>query len=94
MADDILAALIELTDLMQGVIDGDYIPDSFTLQPAHAALVKAGAFVLCDKDGGPCFLPECREHGCMVTAQPSAPSPLPREDNSSVRNREGETGNG
>jgi hypothetical protein len=32
------AALSELTDLMQGVIDGDYRPDSFTLQPARAAL--------------------------------------------------------
>ena len=33
-------ALSELTDLMQGVIDGDYTPDSFTLQPARAALGK------------------------------------------------------
>jgi hypothetical protein len=62
---EVLAALSELADLMQGVIDGDYTPDSFTLQPAHAALVKAGAFVLCDDDAETCFLPECREHGCM-----------------------------
>ena len=27
----------ELADLMQGVIDGDYKPDSFTLQPIRAA---------------------------------------------------------
>ena len=32
------AALEELTDLMQGVIEGDYKPDSFTLQPAREAL--------------------------------------------------------
>lgn len=62
---DAITALSELTDLMQGVIDGDYKPDSFTLQPAHAALVKAGAFVACGDDAKPCFLPECREHGCM-----------------------------
>lgn len=31
-------ALVELVDLMQGVIDGEYTPDSFTLQPARAAL--------------------------------------------------------
>jgi hypothetical protein len=31
-------ALAELVDLMQGVIDGNYEPDSFTLQPARAAL--------------------------------------------------------
>ncbi len=33
-------ALSELTDLMQGVIDGDYTPDSFTLQPARDTLGK------------------------------------------------------
>jgi hypothetical protein len=26
---------------MQGVIDGNYKPDSFTLQPARAAIAKA-----------------------------------------------------
>ena len=31
-------ALEELAGLMQGVIDGDYKPDSFTLQVANAAL--------------------------------------------------------
>lgn len=34
-------ALSELVDLMQAVIDGDYTPDSFTLQPARAALRQA-----------------------------------------------------
>lgn len=40
-APDLYEALLELTDLMQGVIDGDYEPDAATLQIAHAALVKA-----------------------------------------------------
>jgi hypothetical protein len=34
---------IELADLMQGVIDGDYKPDSFTLQPINRALDRAEA---------------------------------------------------
>jgi len=34
--------LLELCDLMDGVINGDYKPDSFTLQPARAALAKYG----------------------------------------------------
>lgn len=33
--------LSELVDLMQGVIDGEYKPDSFTLQPARDALSGA-----------------------------------------------------
>lgn len=33
-------ALAELADLMDGVIDGTYEPDSFTTQPARAALTK------------------------------------------------------
>lgn len=40
---ELYAALSELADLMQGVIEGDYKPDSFTLQPAKAALAKAEA---------------------------------------------------
>ena len=40
-APDLLEALQELTDLMQGVIDGSYTPDSFTLQPAQNAIAKA-----------------------------------------------------
>jgi len=40
-APDMYEALKELVDLMQGVIDGDYKPDSFTLQPARQALAKA-----------------------------------------------------
>lgn len=36
--DGLVEALQELRDLMQGVIDGEYAPDSFTLQPADAAL--------------------------------------------------------
>lgn len=39
-APDLVEALEELVDLMQGVIDGDYKPDSFTLKPAKAALDK------------------------------------------------------
>ena len=35
------ATLDELAGLMQEVIDGDYVPDSFTLQPAEHALGKS-----------------------------------------------------
>jgi hypothetical protein len=31
-------ALNDLSSCMQGVIEGDYTPDSFTLQPANMAL--------------------------------------------------------
>ncbi len=34
--------LLELVDLMQGVIDGEYKPDSFTLQPAKNILGREG----------------------------------------------------
>lgn len=37
-ASALVEALEELVDLMQGVIDGDYVPDCLTLQPATAAL--------------------------------------------------------
>jgi len=37
----LLEALEELVDLVQGVIDGDYKPDSFTLQTAERAIKKA-----------------------------------------------------
>ena len=40
-APDLYEALKELADLMRGVIAGDYTPDSFTLQPADAALGRA-----------------------------------------------------
>ena len=40
-APELLEALEELRDLMQGVIEGDYAPDSFTLQVADAAIAKA-----------------------------------------------------
>ena len=40
-ADDMLAALEELADLMESVRQGDYTPDSFTCQPARAAIAKA-----------------------------------------------------
>jgi len=40
-APELYEALDELADLMQGVIEGDYRPDSFTLQIARAALAKA-----------------------------------------------------
>jgi hypothetical protein len=42
-APDLLEALQELRDLMQGVIDGDYEPDSLTLKIADAAIAKATA---------------------------------------------------
>lgn len=35
-------SLCELCALMQGVIDGTYAPDSFTLQPAMNALAALG----------------------------------------------------
>lgn len=38
---ELLAALQELADLMDGIIDGSYRPDSFTTQPARAAIAKA-----------------------------------------------------
>ena len=41
----VVEALSELVDLMQGVIDGEYTPDSFTLQPARAALAQQPAAV-------------------------------------------------
>lgn len=41
-APQLLEALKELTELMQSVIDGGYKPDSFTLQPAQAAIRAAG----------------------------------------------------
>ena len=40
-APDLLAALIELRDLMEDVRSGEYTPDSFTLQPANLAIAKA-----------------------------------------------------
>jgi hypothetical protein len=42
-APELLEALQELRDLMQGVIDGDYEPDSLTLQIADAAIAKSTA---------------------------------------------------
>ena len=42
-APDLLEALQELRDLMQGVIDGEYEPDFATLQIADAAIAKATA---------------------------------------------------
>jgi hypothetical protein len=40
-APDLLEALKELVDLVEGVRDGSYKPDSFTCQPALAAIAKA-----------------------------------------------------
>lgn len=40
-APNLLEALTELSDLMDGVMNGSYKPDSFTLQPARAAIAKA-----------------------------------------------------
>ncbi|RYZ35638.1 MAG: hypothetical protein EOO72_11965, partial [Myxococcaceae bacterium] len=36
----LLEALTELVGLMEGVLDGSYAPDSFTLQPAHRVLAQ------------------------------------------------------
>ena len=40
-APGLLEACKELVDLMDGIIDGTYTPDSFTTQPARAAIAKA-----------------------------------------------------
>jgi hypothetical protein len=39
--DELLEALEELVDLMEAVRTGEYKPDSFTTQPARAAIAKA-----------------------------------------------------
>jgi len=44
-APDMYEALTELIDIVQGILDGDYKPDSFTLQPARYAIARA--------EGGP-----------------------------------------
>ena len=38
VAEGLAEALCELTDIVQGIIDGECRPDSFTLQPARDAL--------------------------------------------------------
>jgi hypothetical protein len=40
-APELLEALKELADLFQDTLTGDYRPDSFTFQPARAAIAKA-----------------------------------------------------
>lgn len=40
-APELLDAVKELADLMDAVRDGNYAPDSFTTQPARAAIAKA-----------------------------------------------------
>lgn len=40
-APDLLAALEELADLVDDIVWGNYKPDSFTTQPARAAIAKA-----------------------------------------------------
>ena len=42
-APDLLDALKELADLVDLIRAGDYTPDSFTTQPARAAIAKATA---------------------------------------------------
>jgi hypothetical protein len=41
VAPEMYEALSELHDIVNGIIEGDYQPDSFTLQPARLALKKA-----------------------------------------------------
>ncbi len=46
-------ALDDLASCMQGVIEGDYTPDSFTLQPANTALAATddlSGYILCEKE--------------------------------------------
>ena len=38
---ELLESAEELDDLMQGAIDGDYMPDSLTLQPVRLCLERA-----------------------------------------------------
>ena len=40
-APDLYDALKELSDLFDAIVSGEYVPDSFTTQPAHVALAKA-----------------------------------------------------
>ena len=40
-APELLEALMELADLMEDILSGDYKPDSFTCQPARRAIAKA-----------------------------------------------------
>ncbi|KJJ61529.1 hypothetical protein RT21_20025 [Pseudomonas sp. 10B238] len=40
-APELLEALTELADLVEAIISGEYAPDSFTTQPARAAIAKA-----------------------------------------------------
>lgn len=40
-APDLLEALEELADLFDAMVSGEYRPDSFTTQPARAAIAKA-----------------------------------------------------
>jgi len=40
-APDLLEALSELADLVDEILSGEYEPDSFTTQPARAAIAKA-----------------------------------------------------
>lgn len=40
-APELLEALEEMVDLFDGLVSGEYQPDSFTTQPARAAIAKA-----------------------------------------------------
>lgn len=40
-APELLEALSELADLVDAILSGEYEPDSFTTQPARAAIAKA-----------------------------------------------------
>jgi hypothetical protein len=62
----VVEALSELVDLMQGVIDGEYKPDSFTLQPARAALAQQPSVAPVGVEG----LPGLPCGVAVVTAKP------------------------
>ena len=50
---ELLEDAAELADLMQGVIDGDYAPDSLTLQPIRGSMARARAALAQPEPEGP-----------------------------------------
>jgi hypothetical protein len=50
---ELLESAEELDDLMQGAIDGDYMPDSLTLQPIRSCLERAHTLLAQPEPVGP-----------------------------------------